>query len=158
VLSLANDWRLSTLLPDGDPFLLEEAVRIPHPCPESISSVTLLVTIFGRVDDNLKRRRGKKHREPAPSLAGRCHAKEKDMNQSFTRKTSAQWVVTCLLVLLLAVSVTGLAHTSYNEHGPKVVPLCNGCDIHQNHLVAPSGIDIPRVYLVSPAALPAKKR
>src|SRR5712691_1645676 len=58
-----NDWRLSTLLPDGNPFLLEEAVRIPHPCPESISSVTLLVMLFGRVDDNLKKRVFGEHKE-----------------------------------------------------------------------------------------------
>jgi hypothetical protein len=30
------------------------------PCPESISSVTLFVMLFGRVDGNLKKRRGKK--------------------------------------------------------------------------------------------------
>jgi hypothetical protein len=80
------------------------------------------------------------------------------MNQSFMGRTSAQWVVMCLFLLLLVVLVAGLAHISYNEHGPKMVPMCSNCEIHHNQPVVPSGIDTPHVYLVSPPSLPAKKR
>lgn len=48
------------------------------------------------------------------------------MNQSFMGRTSAQWVVMCLFMLLLVVPVAGLAHISYNEHGPRMVPYAMG--------------------------------
>jgi cytochrome b561 len=48
------------------------------------------------------------------------------MNQSFMGRTSAQWVVMCLFMLLLVVPVAGLAHISYNEHGPWMVPYAMG--------------------------------
>jgi hypothetical protein len=57
------------------------------------------------------------------------------MKQSLFGRTSLRWVVKCLLVLLLAVPVAGLAHTPQNIPGPKIAPSGGSCGSGCQHVV-----------------------